>query len=76
LKEIKRLDGEDTKEANNNRGRFKERLAKVKEETKRLKLIETELLKSTDQQITLTDPDARIMATTGRNTVKVGYNVQ
>jgi transposase len=75
LKEIKRLDGEYTKESNNNRGRFKERLAKVKEETKRLKLIEIELLKSPDQQIALTDPDARIMATTGRNTVKVGYNV-
>ena len=76
LKEIKRLDGEDSKEANNTRDRFKERLAKVKEETKRLKLLETEMLKSTDQQIALTDPDARIMATTGRSTVKVGYNVQ
>ena len=34
------------------------------------------MLKSTDQQIALTDPDARIMATTGRSTVKVGYNMQ
>ena len=76
LKEIKRIDGEDTKEANNTRGRLKERLAKVKEETIRLKLIEVELLKSPDQQIALTDPDARIMATRGRSSVMVGYNVQ
>jgi len=76
LKEIKRLDTEDTQEANNTRKWFKERLAKVEQETKRLKLIEAQLLESPDQQIALTDPDARIMATTGRNTVKIGYNVQ
>jgi len=33
LKEIKRIDCEDAKEANNTRGQLKERLAKVKEET-------------------------------------------
>jgi len=76
LKEIKRIDGEDTKEAINTRGRLKERLSKVKEETKRLKLIEAELLASPDQQVSLTDPDARIMATRGRSSVMVGYNVQ
>lgn len=57
FKEIKQIDGEGTKEANNTRGRLKERLAKVKEETERLKLLEAELLKSSDQQIALTDPD-------------------
>lgn len=76
LKEIERIDGEDTKESNNIRIRLKERLAKVKEETERLKLIEAELLESPDQQIALTDPDARIMATRGRSSVMVGYNVQ
>ena len=30
----------------------------------------------TDQQISLTDPDARSMATSGRGTGMVGYNVQ
>jgi len=35
LKEIKRIDGEDTEEANNTRKWFKERLAKVEQETKR-----------------------------------------
>lgn len=76
LGEIKRIDGEDTKEANNTRIRLKDRLAKVKEETERLKLIEADLLKEPDQQISLTDPDARIMATRGRSSVMVGYNVQ
>ena len=76
LKEIKRIDGEDTKESNNTRIRLKERLSKVKVETKRLKLIEEELLETPDQQIAQTDPDARIMATRGRSSVMVGYNVQ
>ena len=34
------------------------------------------LLESPDQQISLTDPDARSMATSGRGTGMVGYNVQ
>ncbi len=32
--------------------------------------------KSADQQISLTDPDARSMATSGRGSGVVGYNVQ
>ena len=59
LNEITRIDGEDTKEANNTRIRLKDRLAKVNAETERLKLIEADLLKEPDQQISLTDPDAR-----------------
>jgi hypothetical protein len=34
------------------------------------------LLQAPDQQISLTDPDARSMATSGRGTGMVGYNVQ
>jgi Transposase DDE domain len=34
------------------------------------------MLASPDQQISLTDPDARSMATSGRGSVVVGYNVQ
>jgi len=55
---------------------LKERLAKVKEEAKRLELLEKKLLKTPDKQLSLTDPDARIMATRGRSSVMVGYNVQ
>jgi hypothetical protein len=41
-----------------------------------LKAIEKEMLASPDQQISLTDPDARSMATSGRGSGVVGYNVQ
>jgi transposase len=34
------------------------------------------MLASPDQQISLTDPDARLMATSGRGSGVVGYNVQ
>jgi hypothetical protein len=34
------------------------------------------MLKAPDQQISLTDPDARSMATSGKGTGMVGYNVQ
>jgi hypothetical protein len=38
--------------------------------------IEKEMLASPDQQISLTDPDSRSMATSGRGSGVVGYNVQ
>jgi hypothetical protein len=41
-----------------------------------LNSIEVELKNTPDQQISLTDPDARSMATSGRGTGMVGYNVQ
>ena len=34
------------------------------------------MLAAPDQQISLTDPDARAMATSGKGTGIVGYNVQ
>ena len=42
----------------------------------RLKKLEVRLLEAPDQQISLTDPDASSMATSGRGTGMVGYNVQ
>jgi transposase len=56
--------------------RLKEKLAKLKQEIERLNAINTELIESEDKQISLTDPDARSMATSGRDTGIVGYNVQ
>jgi hypothetical protein len=43
---------------------------------KRLKTLEAEMLQTEDKQISLTDPDARSMATSGRGSGIVGYNVQ
>ena len=56
--------------------RLKDKLAKLKEEIARLNAINGELQASEDKQVSLTDPDARSMATSGKDTGIVGYNVQ
>ena len=56
--------------------RVKEKIAALREQMKALKAIEPVLLAAPDQQISLTDPDARSMATSGRGSGVVGYNVQ
>jgi transposase len=56
--------------------RLKEKLAKLKEEMQRLHALEARMFATPDQQISLTDPDARSMATSGRGSGVVGYNVQ
>jgi transposase len=56
--------------------RLKEKIAKLKEEMQRLHALEVRMLATPDQQISLTDPDARSMATSGRGSGVVGYNVQ
>ena len=55
---------------------MKEKLSKLEEEVKRLAAIENALLASPDKQISLTDPDCRSMATSGRGSGMVAYNVQ
>jgi len=55
---------------------LKEKLAKLESEMQRLAAMEQLLLASPDQQISLTDPDSRSMATSGRGSGVVGYNVQ
>jgi transposase len=56
--------------------RLNEKLIKLKEETARLNAIKTELENTLGKQISLTDPDSRSMATSGKDTGIVGYNVQ
>jgi transposase len=55
---------------------LKEKLAKLESEMQRLAAMEKLMLASPDQQISLTDPDSRSMATSGRGSGVVGYNVQ
>src|SRR3954462_6003617 len=55
---------------------LKEKLAKLEGEMQRLVAMEKQMLASPDQQISLTDPDSRSMATSGRGSGVVGYNVQ
>jgi len=56
--------------------RLKEKIAKLKEEMQRLHGLKAKMLAAPDQQISLTDPDSRSMATSGRGSGVVGYNAQ
>ena len=56
--------------------RLTEKLPKLKEEMDKLAAYEKQMLASPDQQISLSDPDSRSMATSGRGSGVVGYNVQ
>ena len=56
--------------------RLKSKIEKLKEEIVLLNEINEQMMRSTDKQISLTDPDARSMATSGKDTGIVGYNVQ
>ena len=77
---LSQLDSSDRQEASPAREtkteRLKEKIAKLKEEVQRLNELEARMLATPDQQISLTDPDARSMATSGRGSGVVGYNVQ
>ncbi len=55
---------------------LKEKIAAVKAHLRKLGTIEKQMLQTPGQQVSLTDPDARSMATSGRGTGIVGYNVQ
>src|SRR5215472_9482726 len=56
--------------------RLKEKLTKLRDEMRHLEGFEARMLAAPDQQISLTDPDSRSMATSGRGSGVVGYNVQ
>ena len=56
--------------------RLKEKIETLKQQMRRLERLKVEMLATPDQQISLTDPDARSMATSGRGSGVVGYNVQ
>ena len=56
--------------------RLQGKIEKLKEEIVRLNAINAQMMESEDKQISLTDPDARSMATSGKDTGIVGYNVQ
>ena len=74
------LDTADRQEASDamtlKKTRLKEKLEKLKSEVQKLQAIEKQVLASPDKQISLTDPDSRSMATSGRGSGVVGYNVQ
>ncbi len=77
---LHQLDSADRQEASLAREtkieRLNDKIVKLKQEMQRLRALETEMLAAPDQQLSLTDPDARSMATSGRGSGIVGYNVQ
>jgi transposase len=56
--------------------RLKDRLARLEERMAHLREMEAAVRAAPDGQVSLTDPDSRAMATTGKDTGLVGYNVQ
>lgn len=56
--------------------RLMEKIARLGQEMRRMEKLEAQMLETPGEQISLTDPDARSMATSGRGSGVVGYNVQ
>ncbi len=56
--------------------RLEEKISKLNNEIDQLNKLQDQLKETPDKQISLTDPDARSMATSGRGTGMVAYNVQ
>ena len=76
LKQIASSDRFDTPESKDKHLRLQTKIEKLKNEINKLNEIKIQLENTPDKQISLTDPDARSMATTGKGTGIVGYNVQ
>jgi transposase len=56
--------------------RLKDKIAALRDQMRTFKALEPVVQAAPDQQVSLTDPDARSMATSGRGSGMVGYNVQ
>src|SRR5450759_4538657 len=76
MTELDRADREPTLVTEARVEHIKEKVITVKAQMRQLKQIGKQMTQAPDGQISLTDPDARSMATSGRGTGMVGYNVQ
>jgi len=56
--------------------RLEEKIAALREQMRQFRAMEEVVRAAPDGQVSLTDPDARSMATSGKGTGIVGYNVQ
>jgi transposase len=56
-------------------GRLKDKVAALREQVRQFRAMEKTIKDAPDQQVSLTDPDARSMATSGKGGGIVGYNV-
>jgi transposase len=76
LSALDMADQEDAATAPNKMGKLKEKIAVLKKRMEYFKEIEIFVEATPDKQISLTDPDVRSMATSGKGTGVEGYNVQ
>ena len=76
LDELDRADREPAAVSESRVSRLKEKISRIKGQMQRLNQIGVQMQAAPDRQLSLTDPDARSMATSGRGTGMVGYNVQ
>ena len=76
LRALDRADREEGDVAEAKSVRLKEKIAGLRRQMQALKVMEQTVQDAPDQQVSLTDPDARSMATSGKGTATVGYNVQ
>src|ERR1700745_4070371 len=76
LRALDQADREESDIAEVKSGRLKEKIAGLRRQMQALKAMEQTVHDAPDQQVSLTDPDARSMATSGKGTATVGYNVQ
>jgi BMFP domain-containing protein YqiC len=76
LRALDRADREESDVAEAKSVRLKEKIAGLRRQMQSLKEMEQTVQDARDQQVSLTDPDARSMATSGKGTATVGYNVQ
>ena len=76
LAALDRADREESDIAEAKTTRIKDKIAGLRRQMQALKEMEQQVQAAPDKQVSLTDPDARSMATSGRGTGMVGYNVQ
>ena len=76
LQELDTADRTQSHDAGRRGQHIQEKLLKLRQQMEYLHQIEEQLKRQPDEQLSLTDPDARSMATSGRGTGMVGYNVQ
>ena len=73
---LDRADREQSDVAEARTTRLTEKIAGLREQMKALQAMGEQVEAAPDGQVSLTDPDARSMATSGKGTGLVGYNVQ
>src|SRR6476646_1998339 len=76
LAALDRADRQDDDVAEAKTARLKEKIEGLRRQMQSLKEMDREVEAAPDKQVSLTDPDARSMATSGKGTGIVGYNVQ